>query len=418
MIWWRRLELKKAQWMGNKGSITIFMTIFISILLIVVLLLSDIGEYYFQYNHFIRENYLIVQNQMKKFDNDLFDRYGIFGFRSESEMMNYENSLDDNTVLKESITELMRYRVINDISMTAIEKINEGNIVIGILKELNETIALKNSINRQIKEFKIPSENLILLLSKKVLKNHMFFEYTYSSFDEILNIDFSSGELIKLEINKYIKEIKIDCFDAFDFENIEHLLSKPFVIEYIIDYLGYSSNLNKKEIYTSEYALTGITNTYTQRSFIEGEIFSLRLLLNTASIIKDSQKMKKYLMQAAGDTRGQIFLMLVDSIKISLNDINEIYKGNPVPLIKNNDDMNKNKFKSGFYYKDYIRILLYFIPENTLLNRIEKSIEREMRIDLENYYTCLSFDKSFNYSFQTFDYVVNKKRKFEGDYNE
>ncbi|MEA3423262.1 MAG: DUF5702 domain-containing protein [Bacillota bacterium] len=404
--------------MGNKGSITIFMTMFISIILILVLVLSDISEYYFEYNHFIRENYLIVQNQMKRYDNSLFDNYGILGFRSENELRCYENSLNGNTVLKESITKLMRYRVINDASINAIEKINEGNIMLGILKELDETIALKNSINRQIKVLKIPSENSILLLSKKVLKNYMYFEYPYSSFDEILNIDFATGELIKLEINEYIKEIKIDYFDMFDFDNVENLLSKPLVIEYVIDYLGYSSNINKKEIYTSEFVLTGFTNTYTQRSFIEGEIFSLRVLLNTACLIKNAKKMKNYSMMAGGDVRGQFFLMLVDSIIISLNDANEIYEGNPVPLIKNNDDMNKNKFKSGLYYKDYIRVLLYFIPENILIDRIENSIERVMRIDLENYYTYLSFDKSFNYSFQTFDYAINKKRKFEGDYNE
>lgn len=404
--------------MGNKGSVTIFMTIFISMLIILIVLLNDIGEYFFQYNHFIRENYLSVQNQMKRFDNNLFDRYGILGFEMQSKLMNYENSLSDNTVLKESIVKLMKHRVINDVSMSIIEKVIEEKKILGILKELDETIALKNSINRQIRELKIPSEKIILLLCKKVLKNHMYFEYPYSSFDEIKNIDFTNGELIKLEIDEYIKKVRVNYFSTFDFENIEYLLSKPLVVEYVIDYLGYSSNFNKKEIYTSEYAITGFTNIYTQRVFIEGEIFSLRILLNTASIMKNPLKMKNYLTQAGGDIRGQFFLMLIDSIKISLNDINEIYEGNPIPLIKTNNDIDKKKFKSGLYYKDYVRILLYFIPENTLINRIENSIENKLYIDLENYYTYLSFDKSFNYSFQTFDYTVNKKRKFEGDYNE
>ncbi len=404
--------------MGNKGSVTIFMTIFISMLIILIVLLNDIGEYFFQYNHFIRENYLSVQNQMKRFDNNLFDRYGILGFEMQNKLMNYENSLSDNTVLKESIVKLMKHRVINDVSMSIIEKVIEEKKILGILKELDETIALKNSINRQIRELKIPSEKIILLLCKKVLKNHMYFEYPYSSFDEIKNIDFTNGELIKLEIDEYIKKVRVNYFSTFDFENIEYLLSKPLVVEYVIDYLGYSSNFNKKEIYTSEYAITGFTNIYTQRVFIEGEIFSLRILLNTASIMKNPLKMKNYLTQAGGDIRGQFFLMLIDSIKISLNDINEIYEGNPIPLIKTNNDIDKKKFKSGLYYKDYVRILLYFIPENTLINRIENSIENKLYIDLENYYTYLSFDKSFNYSFQTFDYTVNKKRKFEGDYNE
>lgn len=410
--------MKKHLVTGNRASITIYAVLFVSAILIIGLLLTDVGEYLFQYQHFERENYLKIQNEIKKFDNNLFNRYGILGLKKSDYDVLYSNSLGVDAVLKKSIVQLMIFREINDLSKDLIEEIVENKTLLNIINELEETIALKNTINKQILEFQIPSEALLNKLYMKVLKNWMYFEYPYDDFKNILTFDFSESDLIQLEINDEIKKLQYEYFEIFNSDILENSISKIFLVEYIIDYLGYSSNENKKEIYTAEYAISSVADKDYQKIIVESEIFSLRFLMNATSILKSPMKMQEYIEKSGGDIKIQTFLIILDCIEMAFVDTELIYNGSAVPLIKENKDVNSKKFENGLYYKDYLKILLYFIPEKLLVDRIRESIENNIFIDVSEYFTTIKTEEKFSYSFSTFDYKIEFNKVFEGDVNE
>ena len=270
--------------MENKGSVTIFIMLIMPIFILLSIIIMDRANYYFEYQHFIRENYLAVQAELRNYDSDLFNRFGLLAINKQSKEYTYKKVLSEKDTLKASIFELMQFRMINDLSISSLQRIFESNQIQNIqtvFNKIEEGIQLKDRINEEIRGGEIPSFKMVNELIEILIEYGLFYEYPYTSLDEILEVDFSNGEMIQLEINSEIRNMQVDYFKYFNIPRENILVNKYILSSYCIDYLAYSCNDNKREIYTSEYVLTGITHKNKQRWIIESEIGALRMVVNT-----------------------------------------------------------------------------------------------------------------------------------------
>ncbi len=400
--------MKKRWWTANKGSVTIFIMLIMPLFILLSAIIMDRANYYFEYQHFVRENYLAVQAHLRKYDNDLFDRFGILAINEQSKGFTSKRPLSEKDTLKSSILELMQYRMINDLSIALFETIFESNQIQeiqAVFDKIQETIQLKDAINEELRTGKPVDMNMIKELIELMIEYSLFFDYPYHSLDEIANLDFTAGDLIQLEINSEIRSMQIEYFNYFKMPKENMVIDKIALSYYCIDYLGYSSNDNKRETYTSEYVLTGKTLKNKQKWIVESELGAIRVVINTMSILLDEKKMENYLINSGGDVRLQFLYVIFDAIKMSIIDVDKLMTGKSVPVMK-----------LACYYADYIKLLLLVLPEDIELERIGRCIEEELGIDLSDSYVEVEKEGDFYYDYRFTEKYYHEARSFQGGY--
>ena len=300
---------------------------------------------------------------------------------------------------------------LNDMTILAAEAVASNQVIQDILKiknEVDETIAYKDAINRGIARGDVPSISDLGSLSGKVMKNLAFFDFPYSSIDEIFSL--ADGTLIELEVRRLIKDIEwgyFVCFSSFD-----SISEKYLIAAYAVDYLGYSSNSSKKEIFTAEYVLSGLPISEYQIPIIKAELVAVRTLLNTASLASDSKRMESYLIKSGGDFKLQLLYLAADAIRLGIQDMDLLVDGGKVPIFKTSEQLNQKNFKTGMAYKEYLEILLVVMPRDSMIERIQDSISFVGLFDLNEYYTSIDISDQFIYQFRFFGGVYEKEQKF------
>lgn len=407
--------------MGNKGSITIFLAVLIPSILFIGLLVYDLSEYKYSLNNFYRENYLIIDSELGKYNSELFNRYAILGVENSNSEIIYSDSLEDSNILMLNIMEIMKYREVNDIFMGQVDEYVESHYadnILSIFKKLDKITDIVRKINIEIDAGIVPNDGDLIVLTELLSNYWMYFDISYESYDELLDLNFEDGELIEIKIKDEFKNIRIQYFDILSCYTDSFVLEKFLLSEYIIDYFGYSSNASKKEIFSSEYIHSGIDNLMMQRIVIEGEIFSVRMIFNLISLSLDKNRMEMYVLNSGGDVRVQMFLMLIDAVNMSISDLALIYIGNAVPLIKKPEEIDKIYYKDGLYYKDYIRILLLLSSKEMVLKRIKIVIENDLGIPFERIFTSITTNREFQYKFKYYNKKYILREIFEGGFSE
>ena len=122
-----------------------------------IILLSSViwdeAKYHGSYQTFIHEHYLGLTGRLRGYDRDLFDRFGLMGIVKKEDCYTYSGGLDNDEVLKTSIVKLMRYRAVDALEDEILSRIDDNiycKDILNVLEELEETLALKDSINSGI----------------------------------------------------------------------------------------------------------------------------------------------------------------------------------------------------------------------------------------------------------------------------
>lgn len=413
--------MKKQLAMGNRGSVTVFLAVLMPVILFIGLLVYDLSEYKYSLNNFYRENYLIIDSELGKYDSELFNRYGILGVEKLNSEITYSDSLEDSDILMLNIIEIMKYREVNDIFMGQIDEYVESyyaNNILSIFKNLDRITDLVRKINVEINAGIVPSAGDLIILTELLSNYWMYFDTPHGSYEELINLNFKDGEIIEIKIKDEFRNIRVQYFDILSGYTDSFVLEKFLLSEYIIDYFGYSSNASKKEIYSSEYIHSGIDNVKMQRIVVEGEIFSIRMIFNIISLSLDKKRIEMYVINSGGDVRVQMFLMLIDAVNMSMRDLVLIYTGSYVPLIKSPEEIDKIHYRNGLYYKDYIRILLLLSTKEMLLERIKTVIENDLGIPFERICTSIAINREFKYKFRYYNKKYILRELFEGGFIE
>jgi len=397
--------------MPSRGAVTPMITIVITLMLLMGGVILDIGESLSRERTFERESYLMLHSRMKAYDRTLFNRFGIMAIKSREDGFSYEDSLGESAVLGDKLVEVMGYRAGGDLSREILGLTEGASEIAGIIKEVKHIMDLKNTINAGIENGQIPEERIIMDFLDSFLLVAMFFEGSPPTLEAILE-----GELVEI----HLREEFVTIFDTFSGLSSNSLLLKflsPFLLgEYVVDYLGYSSNRNPVNAYGAEYVLTGIGYSAVSRPAVMAELGGLRLILNTVAYLKSPRHMKNFATQAGPDPRAQIALLLLTALKTSAFDVNRLYEGGRVPLLKTAAELDQSRFKRGILYADYLKILLITLPEFLILNRIKTAMAHHLGESPSRYFTRLTIRRDFSYEFKTFDYSRHDSRTFEASY--
>jgi hypothetical protein len=286
--------------------------------------------------------------------------------------------------------------------------------ILNVLEELEETLALKDSINSGISKGEVPSAIVLNKLIRLVTTHLIYLDFPYNDPQDIFSL--KEGELIRFELSDVVEKLRRSKVSWVKALPESAMLDKYLLSAYVTDYLGYSCNASKREVFTSEYVLTGLPANEYQDDVVKAQFFGLRILLNLCSVTADPERLKDYLAKSGGDFRLQLAYMLFDAVEMSINDVELVWKGKPVPLFKRPDEIELSKYKSGAYYRDYLRILVVILPQKCLLSRVRTCIETREYVNLANYYTVVSTQGVFRYDFRFIERNQVIERNFSAGY--
>jgi hypothetical protein len=399
--------------MDVRGSVTILLMLLMPLWLLLGGVVLDRATFYHAYRGFVRENELKLAAEFRAFDRSLFDRFGLLGVKARCTDIVYDHSLGEREHLEHAIVNLMRHRAANDLTVMGAESLISDQFIGDLLKireEVDETIALKDAINRKIARGEVPQPSELGRLISKVVSHSVYLKYPYQDIHEILSL--ADEAVIELEVGDVLKDIQWEYFELFSELELDEISEKYLLSEYVMDYLGYSSNLFKQEIFTAEYVLTGLCNIEYQKPVIQSELVMVRTIMNAASLIGDTEKMKGYLILAGGDVKLQLIYLLADALKMGIKDMSLLIEGKPVPLYKSPIQLNQKAYQNGLYYRDYLEIMLMVEPRKLMLERIEDAVFGTSLFVLNQYYTGLRTKSRFTYQFHFFGGEYEREREF------
>lgn len=385
----------------EKGSITIF---FIIITAVFVLLLAIIAQYsYFRfiYSKTKSDIYLEMDNQMSYFNKEIFNEMGLLGVKSKKN--EFKNSLDNNIILEKSIVEIMKHKyLIGAVSKTE-DIINEFlSAKIDIPNTLFDIGELNNEL-RSILEGKYSNIEISSFISK-LTTARAYLNLSGMSMSKLIshlkNLDFNK---IK-EANVYftIKPSIADSFyklhEAALKYDITNLYKHYTISDYIVEYLGYSITKEESKRYTAEYILTGTNNKSVQKLVISAELYLLRLLLNFGETLYNPNVRKTISRFSFGIPYLYLLEALLISSAESAMDIRALFKRKLIPIYKGRESFaifrgGFKRYKKGFSYPDYLKLLLTFMPKESVLGGLKTSIEKNYNINLKDYFTRLEYSK-------------------------
>ncbi len=166
----------------------------------------------------------------------------------------------------------------------------------------------------------------------------------------------------------------------------------------------------------AEYILKGSGNEYDNVKAVRRRVMALRTLANVITLAGDEGRMEliKLVSESAGAVLGGGFgevgslvgIVLLWSVIEADADWDELLQGRSVPLIKTPEQWKTALIRgekelasggesvSGLYYRDYLRLLLFLMPEEKMLGRLQDLIclESNGEVPPEAYVTAFSVE--------------------------
>lgn len=335
----------------------------------------------------IRENLNIIDAYNREM-NELYETLK----RLEKDEDNIEPSDPSNEEEKEDLV-----AVIND----RIEQIEEDTIA---LVEQNDLLSqTSNAIRQEI-------DNIL---------SQFVNQHQKSLYLKILDTMTRLDELFE-SVNIEDKAIALNESD--DFRTIEDrvnydLTTKILVSEYLLSIFSsfdlncprkipYGERLNEERSIKGEieFILTGLENQRQSLAEVKLKVLGIRLPFNLASLIQSKSQMNQInVLTAPIPQPWRIFAyssaITLWSVAESYTDVNELLKGNAIPLIKRSEEWHtslngllsqdgvtdginalekQNNTQYGIYYMDYLRLLLYLQDESKTVNRTMSLFAHEL----------------------------------------
>ncbi len=386
----------------NRGSITPFFIIVVSLIVIVGLIVFEYAFYRFNYSKAKVNMYVQMDSTMSEYDRKLFNELGLLAVKDDK----MKKSIADRDVLEKQIESLMDQKalvksvakaesIVNEFIKRKM-KIRAKSFDVSYLNLRLYTIIDGKASKRDIKEFitNLASVSLYAKLegvSVKRLK-HLISNLEFEKLKEIRPVF-----VLRPSIRKNFEKI-LTAYKKYDKLGV---YKHYFLADYSIDYLGY--NLTKTKSYlTSEYVATGIANKKISKYVVLSEIYLIRILLDFIETLTNPKVRDKIKKMSFGNPKLFAIEAVAFSAVEAFYDTNRIRNGGKIPIYKGKAGFIlfsfKNKYyKSGFTYPHYIKMVIMIFPKKVVLDRMKYVIEKRYKIKTSEYFTEISLKKKIEF---------------------
>lgn len=393
----------------KKGSITPFLCLMMPLILMVLLVLADYGQFRFHREKWVADQYLLMDHALSNFHEDIFHELALLAVESPQEV-SFEDSFDDIDVLEKSILHIMEYRSLLDGVMTAERKANEFlEHVIGVEFELLDVSALNQELYEivdalsegekpevKIEEFVarvVAMSPYVELkgMSLNALKSHLlkfeFEEIKASRPVFVLRPEISENYSVVLKTLRKYGSFLIDSYMRGD---------------YGVDYVGYSMTKEGSEGLRSEYLVTGLEDQGLKDAYIKAELFSIRLTLNFIETFSNPSIREKLTKVTGGEPRLYAIAALGLSLVEAGMDTSDLLNRKTIPLYKGREGFQSLRagfkdYEGGWDYPDYLKLMLMLVPRRTYLSRLQHLIEENYEVSASELYTRVRLDSTLEY---------------------
>ena len=349
---------------------------------------------------------------------------------------NFNYKIDQITDILNSVSQ--NANTISEVESSIGENLNKIDLYAKEVRELYESI--KRLENEENEENEGENEILIALFTDKIEQIEVALSKLREENDRLSQVSKEIRQEIDAKLNQFvtnhqkslylkildaitkldelfesvtIEDVALELNESVDYRKLEgvinyDLATKILVSEYLLSIfnsfdqncprkISYGERLNversiKGEI---EFILTGLDHQRQSLAEIKLKILGVRVPFNLVSLIQSKSQMNQInVLTASIPQPWRIFAysgaIALWSTAESYTDVNELLKGNAIPLIKRSEEWHtslngllsqdsvmevKNTSEShsktqyGIYYMDYLRLLLYMQDESKTVNR-------------------------------------------------
>ncbi len=376
----------------NRGSITPFFIIVVSLIVIIGLIIFEYTFYSFSYSKAKVNMYAEMDKVMSEYDRKLFNEVGLLAVKKD----NLKKPIADIDVLEKQIESLMDQKsLVKSVAMAESivnefikrkTKVKLKSFDVSYLNLKLYTIIDGRASKRDIKEFitNLASVSLYAEL-QGISVNRLKDLISNLRFEELKNI--RPVFVLRSSIRKNFKKI-LSAYKKYDKLGV---YKHYFLADYSIDYIGY--NLTKTKSYlTSEYIATGIANKKISKYAVLSEIYLIRILLDFMETFVNPKVRDKIKKMSFGSPK----LFAIEAVAFSaieaFYDTNRIRNGGKIPIYKGKGgfivfSISNKYYKNGFTYPHYLKMVIMIIPKKIVLNRMVYVIEKRFKIKLSEHFT-------------------------------
>lgn len=414
-----------------KGSLTVFLSLILVFVSGLFFMLSEVTRFMSLKAQADRDSELSFESLFGEYNIPLWENYGILGIdgtygKESFDIKNVEKRLSSNmelngtadgvSILQEapSKSEISEYTLLTDNKNAAF--IREAAIFAGthiIESDIEEIQELSNQYQNASKG--ITEEDIDNAPSEKLSDEEM------AKLENVEDPRQSEAEFKKKDLlDALVPKGKKISGKSISHSNLpsertmnsgtgsiespgtaEGMLFKFYIFE---NFSSYEKNLQHHGIeYEQEYLIFGNDNDRENLKCMAASLLAFRLASNNASILNDSKKKGQAEALATllgfwtfndGVIKGiEYTLIECWALAESVRDVRSLMAGEKVPLMKKSDDWTTTIFTipssfsngakakksvTGINYEDYLKIMIFLKPENTLsvmaLDLIENSI--------------------------------------------
>lgn len=384
--------------MKTRGSISVFFSIILPLVLVVLMILGELSYYHFLVEKERTAIYRDLDDKLSGFHRELFNEMGLLALEAQEGIL----PLEDREVLEKSILLLMEEAQLRGLVYGAEELTSDFlQARLGLefslfdLGELNRELM---DIIARAKKLEL-SDKLRKEFFAKVLAMSPYVHLKGLSLNQLEEI-IISGDLEALDKINPIFVLDEDLRANYqrwreslvNYDKL-NILGSYSLADYGLDYLGYSMTRKEIEDYRSEYLATGLAPGETQTGLIKAELFGIRLIFNLGECFFNPLVSEKILSLSGGDPALYgLFALGQASIETGI-DLIRILDREKVPLYKGTQGFSslgkKGKYSSGWTYPDYLKLILGLTPKSIYLDRMVRALENNYKLSLASCYTGL-----------------------------
>lgn len=407
--------------MEERGSITVFFSLLLPLLLIILLILTDISQYHFHLQKVRSENYLEMDDRLSAYHRELFHEMGLLALEDKEAFA----PLSEREVLEESILLLMKEAKLRDGIYWAEDLASEflAN-KLGLELELFDLSKLNRQLSQIVEQAKKGglSEEIGIEFFAKTMAMQPYIQLKGISFSQlkhyVLTMDKEALEGISpiFVLDESIRETYEKWQEALSRYDVLNLLGSYLLADYAVEYLGYSMTKKEIEGLRSEYLLTGIEAQAGQAALIKAELYGIRLILNMIECYVNPTVKNKILSLCGGEPRLFAVISLARSGMESLSDVRRILDRQKVPLYKGRQGFvtfgKAGKYSSGWSYPEYLKLLMGLLPKGIYFRRLRYAIENNYEVNLDRCYTAVESKKKIRFKGRILPFEL--EREIEG----
>jgi len=395
--------------MNDKGSVTIFLALTLSAIMLFAACFYDFERTYVMRNK-VENGVIASSNSVLAGYNEELIKYGLFATKNDKDVffeylghnlktslvknellknksnVEFRNAITNNAVFKKQINEYMRGRTIKNIAEDIYSAVKDLDFK-GATKSEDSEDGDDVKTERHKKEDDESYSELIDRIkgASKTIPDEWLIKPEREEDGEII---------VKDETNEYSLEGNMDSFIDKIKTVMDLGLEKENIAGYTLDKFTYWGRKNIKGHYFEtaevEYVVWGNNNQMSNILLAVAEIWAIRFLINS---------IEEFIKSVDPEPISRILIALADGAITATTDTVKIFGNKKIPLIS-----SFKSFKMG--YKDYLKLCMYFrllLGEEYVIDRIQQLIQNNIvqndsEFRLDECYTYINVDVKVKYN--------------------